>query len=217
MEFKPTYLYIKQHSITGKLYFGKTVRKDIVKYEGSGTHWKSHYKVHGKEHIETLWYCLFHDVESIKEFALGCSELWDIVKSDIWLNIKPEDGLMGNITGSKYSDESKARMSAAHKGMSLSKESRDKVSFFNKGKIVSIETRVKISTAHKGKIRTDRHSKNISIACTRKLRSTEAKVKMSYPKQKVTCPHCGKIGGNNIMHRHHFNNCKLNINHDDTK
>lgn len=26
--------------------------------------------------------------------------------------------------------------------------------------------------------------------------------------QKVTCPHCGKTGGNNTMHRWHFTNCK---------
>jgi len=28
------------------------------------------------------------------------------------------------------------------------------------------------------------------------------------PKEKVTCPQCGKIGGKNIMGRWHFNNCK---------
>lgn len=29
------------------------------------------------------------------------------------------------------------------------------------------------------------------------------------PQEKVKCPHCGKIGGNNIMKHHHFDNCKL--------
>lgn len=37
--FEPTYLYIKQHSITGKLYFGKTV-KNPEKYNGSGSPWR---------------------------------------------------------------------------------------------------------------------------------------------------------------------------------
>lgn len=32
--FKPTFLYLKQHSVTGKLYFGKTVSKDPSKYKG---------------------------------------------------------------------------------------------------------------------------------------------------------------------------------------
>ena len=43
-DFVPTYLYIKQHSITGKLYFGKLVagRIDILKYKGSGVYWRRH-------------------------------------------------------------------------------------------------------------------------------------------------------------------------------
>jgi len=31
----------------------------------------------------------------------------------------------------------------------------------------------------------------------------------SKPKNKVACPHCGAIGGEGIMKRWHFNNCKL--------
>ena len=27
--FKPTYLYIKQHTVTGKLYFGKTTKDNV--------------------------------------------------------------------------------------------------------------------------------------------------------------------------------------------
>ena len=99
VSFVPTYLYVKHHSVTGKLYFGKTSKKDPTKYPGSGKHWKSHIKVHGKEHIETLWYCLFFDEESIKEFALMCSSLWNIVESDDWLNFKPENGIDGCILG----------------------------------------------------------------------------------------------------------------------
>lgn len=33
----PTYLYVKQHTITGLKYFGKTI-KDPYVYPGSGTH-----------------------------------------------------------------------------------------------------------------------------------------------------------------------------------
>lgn len=111
--FKPTYLYIKQHSITGKLYFGKTNKEDPIKYTGSGEYWNDHLKVHGKEHIETLWYCLFNDVESIKEFALSCSEQWDIVKlkdefgNKIWANLKPENGTEG---GGRYGPKSQIEL-----------------------------------------------------------------------------------------------------------
>ena len=44
--FKPTYLYIKQHSITGKLYLGKTTKQNLIKYTGSGKYWLRHLKVH---------------------------------------------------------------------------------------------------------------------------------------------------------------------------
>ena len=36
--FKPTFLYIKQHTVTGKLYFGKTTQNPET-YLGSGTYW----------------------------------------------------------------------------------------------------------------------------------------------------------------------------------
>ena len=58
---KPTYLYIKQHSITKKKYFGKTVSKDPYKYTGSGKVWNRHIKKHGKEHIDTLWVSELYD------------------------------------------------------------------------------------------------------------------------------------------------------------
>ena len=94
--FIPTYLYIKQHKITGKLYFGKTTRNP-TKYKGSGKHWKSHINKHGK-HIETLWYCLYTDEQTIKESALSFSQLWNIVESSEWLNLIEEDGLHGGDT-----------------------------------------------------------------------------------------------------------------------
>lgn len=99
--FQSTYLYIKQHTITGKLYFGKTVQKDPLKYKGGGKHWSAHVKKHGYEHIETLWYCLFHDKEECTKFALMFSEHQDIVKSKEWLNLKPENGIDGGYTWSK--------------------------------------------------------------------------------------------------------------------
>jgi hypothetical protein len=55
---------------------------------------------------------------------------------------------------------------------------------------------------------------NISKGGKGKIRSAETKKNMStgmkgIKKSKVTCPHCGKIGGSNNMHRYHFDKCKL--------
>jgi hypothetical protein len=48
------YLYVKQHSITKKKYFGKTTVMNPYKYRGSGLHWGRHLRKHGKQHVVTL-------------------------------------------------------------------------------------------------------------------------------------------------------------------
>jgi len=103
-DFQPTYLYIKRHSITGLLYFGFTA-EDPEKYLGSGKHWKRHLRKHGKEFVETIWFCLFNDQEELTKFALMCSEYMDIVKSKdangkkIWANLMVENGRTGRPKG----------------------------------------------------------------------------------------------------------------------
>lgn len=94
---KPTYLYIKKHSITGLKYFGKTTR-DPYKYNGSGTHWTRHIKLHGKEHIITLWVSELYYDTSIVEHALHFSYENNIVESNNWANMRIEDGLEGGDT-----------------------------------------------------------------------------------------------------------------------
>ena len=116
----PTYLYIKQHSITKKKYFGKTIRKDPLKYLGSGNYWKEHINKYGKEFVETIWLSdLYYDT-SISEHALHFSCENNIVKSNDWANLMPETGLEGFVSDFPMSAETKAKMSAAKKGKPLS-------------------------------------------------------------------------------------------------
>lgn len=89
------YLYVKQHSITKLKYFGKTEKLDPFKYLGSGSYWQKHLKKHGKEHIETLEIWGFDDQELCTEFALKFSKDNNIVESDEWANLIPENGLDG--------------------------------------------------------------------------------------------------------------------------
>lgn len=111
-----TYLYIKQHKLTGKLYFGKTSFRHPEKYMGSGIHWQRHVRKHGVAHVETLWWCLFTDAEELTKFALMFSEQHDIVNSPLWANLIKENGLDGGSDpGRKFSNEHRAAMSAAHK------------------------------------------------------------------------------------------------------
>lgn len=139
LDFKPTYLYIKQHSITGKLYFGKTI-KNPETYMGSGKHWVNHIKFHGKEFVETLWYCIFFNQEDCTKFALTFSEQQNIVENSTWLNKKPENGLDGGgHIGHKHTVETKRLMSDIRTG--------DKN--YNFGKCASQETKLKMSLTRK--------------------------------------------------------------------
>lgn len=173
--FTPTYLYIKQHAITGKYYFGKTTCKNPVKYPGSGTYWQRHLKEHGKECTVTLWYCLFKDEAECTKFALEFSEKMDIVKSDQWANLIPEDGLDGVI----QTEEVRSKISAAHIGMKASLETCKKISIGNKGKIRSLKSRVNISNGHIGIKLSDAHKKNISINSKGRIVSAETRAKLS--------------------------------------
>lgn len=198
--FQPTYLYIKQHTITGKLYFGKTYdKRGPVEYPGSGTHWKNHCKKHGKEYVATLWYYLFESKDEIMEFALKFSEEMDIVKSDQWLNLKPENGIDGGATGRIKSKEEIDGLIYRNKNRLWTEESRNKIASKLTGTVHDQDMRDKISKIHSGKIVTD-----------------ETKLRMSMHqkgknKPKLECPYCQKIGGNSNMTRYHFDNCKLKL------
>lgn len=187
--YSPTYLYIKQHSITRKLYFGKTITNP-EKYKGSGKHWNYHIKFHGKEFVETVWYCLFHNQEECTKFALMFSEQQNIVKSTEWLNLKPENGIDGQplglpscFKGKHHSPESNEKNRLAHTGIQSKK----------KGKPRSIESNAKQSLTMTGR---PAHNKGIASPNKGKLKPT------------IKCPHCNKIGGISPMKRWHFDNCK---------
>jgi hypothetical protein len=119
--FKPTYLYIKQHSVTGKFYLGKTVKFPET-YLGSGKYWTKHINKHGKEHVITIWYCLYLDSDTCIKDALYLSKLNNITQSLNWANLIEENGLYGNPSGvnhrigKTHSTETKQKMSNTRKG-----------------------------------------------------------------------------------------------------
>jgi hypothetical protein len=158
--FKPTFIYIKQHSKTGLLYFGKTSRSSFSfrpdSYLGSGKYWKSHLNTHGKQYVITLWYCLFTDKEELIKFALAFSKQENIVKSSDWANLKPENGLDGSWPVILFSPEMCERRSLKMTEMWKNPEFRNKIL---KAKMIAAKdpvSRQKISRASK------RNSENIS-------------------------------------------------------
>jgi RNase P subunit RPR2 len=87
--------------------------------------------------------------------------------------------------------------------MSLSKSMKGKMSPFD-GKHHSDETKAKISYSLKGRSKSDEMKQKLRVPKTEAM-----KQKLRTPRQVVTCPHCGKQGGDSVMKRWHFNNCKL--------
>lgn len=124
-DFTPTWLYIKQHTVTGLLYFGKTTQ-DVNTYLGSGKYWATHFKKHGKEHIVTLWCELFYSKEEIKKFASEFSKSMNIVKSASWANLKEENGLDGGWP--LLSDETRKSINKKNTGKKRSQKVKDEMS-----------------------------------------------------------------------------------------
>lgn len=86
--FKPTYLYIKTHNVTGLKYFGKTI-KDPLKYNGSGKYWCAHLKKHGYD-ITTEILGYYTNKEECMNAALEFSDKNKIVESSDWANMRIE-------------------------------------------------------------------------------------------------------------------------------
>lgn len=94
MPFKPTYLYIKTHNITGLKYFGKTTGTNPEKYTGSGKYWLRHLQVHGKDFTTEIVGYYENETDCV-EVASSFSKKHNIVESKDWANFKIENGIDG--------------------------------------------------------------------------------------------------------------------------
>lgn len=115
MSFIPTFLFVKQHSVTGLKYFGKTYAYNPYYYHGSGREWKRHLAKYGREHVKTLWCQVFFDELTLTEFAKNFSQQNNIVDSKEWANRAEETGLTGT-KGYKWTTDSRTKLSNAKKG-----------------------------------------------------------------------------------------------------
>ena len=91
------YLYKKTHRKTKLQYLGFT-KEDPYKYIGSGIRWLAHIKKHGVD-IDTTILFETTDKVNIKEKGLYYSNLWNVVESKNWANLKPETGEGGGVPG----------------------------------------------------------------------------------------------------------------------
>jgi len=196
------YLYLKTHNKTGLKYLGKTIQDPYV-YKGSGDHWTGHIQKHGND-VTTEILFVTTDLEEFKIKGLEYSTKWNIVESDRFANLIPEDGgvMPPDMTGRIKSPEecraiSKRQLGSGNTfyGKTHSAKSLAKMSKTHKGKIISDEQKKKLSIAAKGRIKSPEECKNISEALKGK------------PKKRIKCPHCDVDGQASNMKRWHFDNC----------
>lgn len=96
-------------------------------------------------------------------------------------------------------------------------ETRNKIGKANTGKPSSMKGKKNpgLSASLKGKPKSLEHVKKLSVAKKGKPQphvSANLKGRPSgrkgIPQEKITCPHCGKVGGYSPMKQWHFDNCK---------
>jgi len=197
------YLYKKTHRITGLMYLGKTTAKDPHSYSGSGKYWKAHLNKHGFDYeTEILKECVTND--EVKQWGEYYSELWNIVESSDWANLKSESGDGGDSgpigrnkiskaqTGRKHTSEENARKSKRQTGVKRSYEYLVK----------------KIGLKYEKQKTRTKSNKNKGRPLPQEWIDKSAKSRTGMKYEKVECPHCGKQGGSCTMPRWHFDNCK---------
>jgi hypothetical protein len=202
------YLYKKTHKVTGLKYLGKTIQ-DPYKYTGSGVYWERHLKTHGNE-VETEILFEAATEEEIKEKGIYYSELWNIVESDEWANLKPETGDGGS---GEMTDDTKEKIRRYQREEKIWTE-------------LALENRLKnmldAASNRKGNknpqhskfmssmIRTEESNKKRSLALSGR-RTSKGREGHVYPdEKKITCDYCGKRTLPGYFKRYHGNNCKLN-------
>jgi len=199
--FKPTYLYVKIHNVTGLRYFGKTTH-DPLQYRGSGIYWKQHIKEHGYD-VTTMIIGYYLSKDECVSVATQFSKDNNIVDAvdqfnkKIWANLIIENGLDGGATLRQYkphTEESKRKMSEARKGKipwNIGKrgvtpgnthprtdEQKQKISNSLKGKKRSAESVLKTANALRGRKRPD-----VSKKLKGRTKSLETKEKMKLAQQ----------------------------------
>ena len=125
------YLYVKTHNKTGLRYLGKTISKDPAKYKGSGVYWRNHINKHGYD-VTTKIIKECENQEDIKFWGEYYSNLWNIVESKEWANLKVESGDGGWAPSSRIMTPERRLKLKNNNAMKI-KADRDKISKKLKG------------------------------------------------------------------------------------
>ena len=168
------------------------------------------------------WLHEHYDVARNPEFYNLCIAPLGFCRAGSPISAETRKKLSEASKGRTLTPEHKKKLSAANKGQTRSPAARKNISAAKKGKnkgknnpnygnTHSPETKLKMSAAQRGKTLSPEHKKKISESSKGKTLTPEHKKKISGPRgprEKITCPHCSKIGGGSAMKRWHFSNCR---------
>lgn len=197
-KFLPTYLYVKEHTVTKLKYFGKTTKKDPSKYRGSGKYWLNHLKVHGNI-VTTKIIGYYEDENECMATAIKFSidnNIVDAVDKDgkkIWANQVIENGIDGGATRfGPHTEETKNKIRESQVGKKLSDETKNKIKHArHKQKKSRVKGEWRFPESSKDKLRVanlgKKQSKETILKRAEKLKgrtvSDEVKLKISKSKK----------------------------------
>lgn len=130
-------LYKKTHNETGLQYLGYT-KQDPFKYKGSGKIWRAHIAKHGYD-VTTEVLHRTTNKEEIRVKGSHYSELWNIVESKEWANLKPEEADGGQTSSTEELSERAKKLWASKKHKTKMQEIHSSDSFKNKMSKISKE------------------------------------------------------------------------------
>ena len=121
------------------------------------------------------------------------------------------------LRGKPMPEKQRLNLIRVNTGKRCSEEKKAKIRETRKLQITTEETKIKMAKARIGKKHSPETIEKMQQSAKLKLpmsEETKTKIKEARAKQiiyttQITCPHCGKTGGNRIMPRYHFDNCRL--------
>jgi group I intron endonuclease len=201
------YIYKITNKVNGMIYIGQSKKSfnESKSYMGSGKKIVGEIYIYGKENFVKD---LIEECNTIEELDLREAywiQYYDSANPEIGYNLRY--GGNSSLYNKEFKDTMKKSMSGEKNpfyGRTHNTESKQKMSTAkigsnnpNFGKMISDENRDKISKKLTGIKRND---------LTKSLMSDSAKNRFY---EETKCPHCDKIGKQN-MKRYHFDNCKHN-------
>lgn len=153
-------LYKKTHLKTGLKYLGYT-KQNPYTYKGSGKHWRHHIDAHGYD-VETEILFQTKDKNDIKPVGIYYSNLWNVVESKEWANLKLEEGDGGSCPASgqhmkleKYKEMMRDRNNQPEFKKALTQR------MLVNNPMNKLESREKIGDKLRGKPKSENHKANM--------------------------------------------------------